>query len=416
MHLPAFASLSALERHELDATEPLSDARRVALATIASRGKGARFSAGRWLGVLLSLVLAAGILAAVVAPSATVVVAPTASVIGPFEYDLRAGPSGDINDAQTKQDTVTRTFTSPATGSRQLEVKATGVERFTNLTTNDVRIPKGTIVQTTDGIRFQTTEDNMLGKSFLAPIFFTSITINIVAMESGPRANVDKDRITRGPSSDYTVTNPVPTAGGESRKLSVVTQSDYDNAVRTADAELQKAGDAKLAEWQRSVPKERAVYGTLVERKSITPASDVVDKTPDSGTFDLTVSGLATGYLIPAGEPRATALKRLAEEVPSENQIDTGASAKVDVVIGPTVDASGVHWRVRASSIQYARPDRLSNGSIAGRTFDEATRIAGDRGFRIVEIVPAPSWLPRLPLLDSRITIRVAPALNASGP
>ena len=95
VHLRAFASLAALERHELDATEHLSDARRVALATIAAVG-AQRVSLGRALAVFISLLMAAGILIAVVAPSATVVLAANASPLGPSEYDLRAGPNGDI--------------------------------------------------------------------------------------------------------------------------------------------------------------------------------------------------------------------------------------------------------------------------------------------------------------------------------
>src|SRR5205809_533042 len=57
VHLRAFASLAALERHELDATEHLSDARRVALATIAAVG-AQRLSLGRALAVFMSLPMA----------------------------------------------------------------------------------------------------------------------------------------------------------------------------------------------------------------------------------------------------------------------------------------------------------------------------------------------------------------------
>jgi hypothetical protein len=369
--------------------------------------------------VFASLLVAAGVLAAVVAPSATVVVAPSATRIGPYEYDLTAGPRGDINDALTQgPSTLSKTFSTPATGSKVIDIKATGVEKFTNLTTNDVRIPKGTVVQTSDGIRFQTTEDNMLGRSLLQPIFFTTITINIVALEPGTRGNVGQDRITRGSSSEYSVTNPVPTAGGDSKTVAVVMQADYDKAVAAADEQLRAEANATLLKrWQQDAPKGRTVFGSYVQRTSITPASDVVGKQLDSGTtFDVTATGTALAYSVPSTEPRQTALKNLADNAAPGNQIATGDAAKVDAITGPTVDANGVHWRVRVSSIQYARTDRTLTSALAGRSFEDATRIAGERGFKVVQIVRTPSWLPRMPLLDSRIAITVGePTVTASG-
>src|SRR5205807_182821 len=228
------------------------------------------------------------------------------------------------------------------------------VEKFTNLTTNDIRIAKGTVVSTPDGIRFQTTEDNVLGKSLLRPIFFTSITINIVALEAGTKANVTQDRVTAGSSSEYSVTNPVATAGGDSKTVAVVMQGDYDKAVGAADDALRT-------------------------------------------------------------EPRQTALKNLAGNASPGNQISTGDAAKLEAVTGPTVDANGVHWRVRVSSIQYARTALLTS-AIAGRSFDDAKRIAEERGFKVVQIVATPGWLPRMPLLDSRIAITIGePTITASG-
>ena len=198
----------------------------------------------------------------VVAPSATVIVAPAATTIGPYEYDLTAGPRGDINDALTQgPSTLSKTFASPATGSKIVDVKATGVEKFTNLTTNDIRIAKGTVVSTPDGIRFQTTEDNVLGKSLLRPIFFTSITINIVALEAGTKANVTQDRVTAGSSSEYSVTNPVATAGGDSKTVAVVMQGDYDKAVGAADDALRTEANATLLKrWQQDAPNSRRRY------------------------------------------------------------------------------------------------------------------------------------------------------------
>ena len=165
--MKAFASISALDRHELDATEHLTDARRAAMSTRV-RGRAApRRGASplRALAVFMSLVTAAAILLAVVGPSATIVIAATPTPLGPFEYDLRAGPNGGDIKAQTLfDDKLTAKATGTATGTRLDETKATGQEMFKNLTTNDIRIPLGTLVQTTDSppVRFLTTEEKIL--------------------------------------------------------------------------------------------------------------------------------------------------------------------------------------------------------------------------------------------------------------
>ena len=85
VHLKAFASVSALDRHELDATEHLSDARRAVMKTMVRPAVPRRgISPLRGLAVFMTLVMAAGILLAIVAPSATIRVAAATSTLGPY--------------------------------------------------------------------------------------------------------------------------------------------------------------------------------------------------------------------------------------------------------------------------------------------------------------------------------------------
>src|SRR5207302_5624607 len=122
VHLKAFASISALDRHELDATEHLSDARRAVMKTMVLPAVSRRgLSPIRGVAVFVTLLLAASLLLAIVAPSATITVAASASTLGPYEYDLRAGPQGEIKDAVTLSDTVTAQVKGIATGSRFME-------------------------------------------------------------------------------------------------------------------------------------------------------------------------------------------------------------------------------------------------------------------------------------------------------
>ena len=418
MRLRAFASLAAVDRHELDATEPLGEARRTALATIAAAGPRTPSSAGRSFVVGASLLGAAAIVLGIVVPAATVVVAPAGSTVGPFEYDLRAGPAGERAadmPAETLLTTISAKVGGTATGSRTEEARAQGVERFVNRTLFEVRIPRGTVVRTPDGIRFQTTEDRTLPPATLFPPQNSEVIVSIEAVEPGPRGNVSAQRITVSPSPDYTVTNPVETLRGDAKKVSIVQQADYDAAVARSQDELQKVADNQLKVWQSQAQRKDTVHGTLVKRTGITPAADMVGK--EQATFELVVTGSATAYAVLATEPRATALKRLAQEVSSDKEIDTQGAA-VETVIGPTVSEDGVRWRVRARGVQFARANLAQmSAALAGRPFDDVAAVAKARGFQLARAVePWPSWWPRFPALDSRITIELAPPIVASPP
>jgi hypothetical protein len=409
VHMPAFASVAALERHELDATEPLGRAQRAAMAAAQPR----RMSVPRASAIAVSLFGALLVLLAVVAPTATVVVAPVSLALGPLEYDLRAGPSGDINAQTLGPAQLTARYTGTATGSRADDRKASGIERFTNQTTSAIRIAKGTIVSTSDNIRFQTMEEKTLPASsvqiFPPSVNFGTVDIPIEALEAGPRGNVDAKKINQGPSQgQYSVENQIATSGGVSQKFTVVQQSDYDAAASRADAELKKQSDAQLDAWKKQAATGRTVYGSVVKRVSITPATDVVGKELPSGqsTFDMTVTGTAIAYSVADTEPRATTVTKLGQAAQTGFDVDP-TSAVVSIVGTPTVQDDGVHWRVSGRASQGRRIDEASiRAALAGRTFGDIDKVVSDRGLRLVRVSTWPGWWPRLPVLDSRIVIQ----------
>jgi hypothetical protein len=419
VHVRAFASVAALERHEMDITEPLGPARLAAIAAAQPR----RVSPARAGVVALTLLAASAVLLAIVAPTATVVVAPVSQALGPFEYDLRAGPNGADINAQTLGPTaITARLNGAASGSRTDETKAKGVERFTNQTTNTMRIAKGTVVTTSDGIKFQTTEEKTLPGSgiviFPPSVQFGTVDIAIEALDAGTRGNVDAKRITTSPTpGQYSVENQQPTTGGDSKKIPIIAQADYDLAASRADAELQKQGDAQVDTWRKQAAQGRAVYGVLVKRTAITAAGEVVGKELAVGqtAFELTVSGTATGYSVVDTEPRATTIARLRQAAATGFDIDA-AGAVVDVVGSPVVKDDGVYWRVRGRASQFRRLDEAAiRSALAGRGLDEVSGVVTDRGLRLVRVSTWPGWWPRLPVLDSRIQIQ-SEARAAVGP
>jgi hypothetical protein len=414
VRIKSFSSVSALDRHELDATEHLTDARKAVLSTKVRRAVPRRTASPfRALAVFISLLTAAGILLAVVAPTATIVIAATAIPLGPFEYDLRAGPNGgDIRaDTMFEPNLIIKTI-GTATGSKLDEAKATGQVKFSNLTTNDIRINAGMLLQTGDlpPVRFVTTEEKILPHSTIIPPTIGTIFVNIQAVEVGPKGNVGSDKITRGPSGEYFVTNPAPTTGGMADTIPVVTQADYDKALSQSDGDVKSKAEQRTAEWKAGAPSGTKVYGYLWKRAGVvTPASDIVGKelTKEKPTFEITITGTATAYAVTDKEPTKTAIVRLRQDLSPGMDLDA-TSVKVDEVIGAQVLEDGVHWRMRAQGKQKPQPNTTQmTAALAGREYDAVGPLTEQLGFSLRSITPWPEWWPRLPVLDSRITIVV---------
>jgi len=422
VHLPAFASTAALERQELDATEPLTTARRAALARPIRVKRAVGASPVRVLGILGSLLAAALVLMVVVGPTATVVVAPVSKALGPIEFDLRAGPQGEIPGALTLvANDLSQKYTQNATGERLDPVKAKGVARFTNKNTQDVRVLKGTVVRTRDNVRFQTTEEKIIPRSTLdiLPPFvkFGTVDIAIEALDAGAAGNVAANTITITDGNDYAVSNPQATSGGEIKKFAVITPSDYGLAAGRAEEELRKAGLKKVDDWKKAAAKGQLIYGPVTKVTGVTTSAGLVGTEPPNGMFELTVTGTATGYSVPDVEPRATTITKLRERADPEYEIDQQA-AVVDVIIQPTLDDNGVRWRVRGRTSQFPRvKDAPLRTALAGRELSEGQGVVEGQGLELRRIVVWPYFWPRFPFLDSRLQIKVeteTPATSAS--
>ena len=423
VHLPSFASTAALERQELDATEQLTTARRAAIARPVRVKRASGASPMTALGILGSLLAAALVLMVVVGPTATVVVAPVSKSLGPFEFELRAGPDGEIPSAQTLvAKDLTQKYTQKATGERQEPIKAKGVARFTNKYTQETRVAKGTIVRTRDGVRFQTMDEKVIPRSTLDifPPFvkFGTVDIALEAIDAGAAGNVAANTITVTDRDDFAVSNPQATSGGEIKKFAVITGSDYGLAAGRADEELRKRALVKVDEWKKAeAAKAQVVYGPVTKVTAVTASAGLVGTEPKDGIFEITVTGTATAYSVPEAEPRATAVAKLKQQADPEHDINEIA-ATVDVVIGPTLEDNGVRWRVRGSTLQYPQlKEAVLRTALAGRELEEAQGVIEGQGLELRTITVWPYWWPRFPYFDSRLQIKVettTPATSAS--
>jgi hypothetical protein len=423
VHLPSFASTAALERQELDATEQLTTARRAAIATRPVRVKrAAGASPVTVLGILGSLLAAALVFMVVIGPTATVVVVPKSKALGPFEFELRAGPDGEITSALTLvANDLTQKYTAKATGERQDPIKAKGVARFTNRFTQETRVAKGTVVRTRDGVRFQTLDEKVIPRSSLdiLPPFvkFGTVDIAIEALDAGAAGNVSPNTITVADRDDYAVTNPQATSGGEIKKFAVITQSDYGLAAGRADDELRKRALQQVEEWRKAeAAKSQVVYGPVTKVTAVTQPAGLVGTEPKDGVFEMAVTGTATAYSVPGAEPRATAVAKLKQQADPDHDINETA-AGVDVIIGPTLEENGVRWRVRGSTLQYPQlKEAPLRTALAGREFEEATGVLEGQGLEWRTITVWPEWWPRFPFFDSRLQIKVDTTTTSASP
>lgn len=405
VHLPAFASLGALEREELDPTERLEAPRRVVGPAVSGRRPAPSLgSPARAVAIVASALGAVLLLLAIVVPSAAVSVVPTAVAMPAATFTLRAGPGGDI-PAQPLSATINTKVVGAATGSRTEDLKATGTVRFMNQTTDDLSIPKGTTVQTSDRVQFVTTESKTLPRSVIVFVTVVPGTVDVAveAVLGGPSGNVGPNRIVVSNNGRYTVTNPAATSGGDTKKIPVVKAEDYSAATAKAsvDRALADAANDQKLRWKAQLPADTVVYVGTPSLTAQGGLSDVVGK--EVATFEVPVSATVQGFAVAGDQPTKAALARYRTQASPGNVLDERTA---QFAVAATVADDGVTWRVTASGQQSPQLDvtRIRD-SLAGRPLGEARAVLEGQGLRVSEVRVSPAWWPRLPLLGLRIAV-----------
>ena len=405
VHVPAYASLGSLEREELDPTEKLGAPRRAALAAVAARRPAPSLgSPARAIGIAASAIGAIALLVMIAVPSAAVTVAPSSVPMPSATFTVRAGPGGDV-PAQPLSATLTAKVTGTATGSRTEDVKATGSVRFSNQTTDDIPIPKGTVVQTSDRIQFATTETKTLPKSVILGItlILGEVDVAVEAVVGGPAGNVPANRIIVPNRVGYRVTNPAATTGGDTKKIPIVKAEDYTAATAKAavDKALADAANEQKTKWSAQLGGSGLVWVGVPSLTSQGGLSDFVAK--EVATFDVPVTGTVLGFAVAADQPTKAAAERY-RTMASPGYVLDDRTAQFNTTA--TVADNGVTWRIIASGSQAPQLDAVRiRGALAGRTKAEAREVLEAQGLRVTDLRISPDWWPRMPLLDARIAV-----------
>jgi len=348
----------------------------------------------------------------VVLPAATVTVVPGQRLLE-VPVELVADPALEVPDYPVGRiparlvETVVEASGSilPTGGQQQGVERAQGFVTFTNQTNLTVRIPKGTILSSSTGVRvdFRTTEDAEIP----GPVG-TRVDVPIEAVEPGPLGNVRANTITTIPGALRTqvqVTNPEPTTGGAAAVVPVVTQADQERLLAQVHAAIQDRAASELARQLRGdewIPPES--IQTFVVAQAF---SAFVGEPAEELRLDLRV--LVQGTAIPQRYIQEAALNALEDAVPARAKL-VADSIQVAIQPGVQVENRSVAFTAQSRG-HYVIPmdTREMRAAVAGKPPEEAARILQERWLLAAppEFYLDPGWFGTLPRIPNRIQVRV---------
>jgi hypothetical protein len=380
--------------------------------------------------VVLALVVVAAILAFLLLPSATIVLAPRSTEVGPLADSVEARPDVTTPDATTMQipskpypfgAEASGTFTT--TGKKVTDTAGTGNVTFANFDTGGSNtIPAGAIVKTESGIAFRTLEAANLPPASISffppfPVSPSTATVPVVAVVSGESGNVPANTIVvvpKGENKNLTkVTNQDPTSGGTHVESPQVSQADVNKAMATLNTQLAADFDTKISA-ALGVPAGTTLFP---ETKSLGTATPSVDPKTLVGqqvpTFDLALTAAGTVVGVDASPVKTIAEARLRSRVDAGSTLDP-ASITIDIGT-PTVTGDTVTFPVTMHGTET-------------KTVDKATLLAAIRGldlpaaraklqpFGDADIRVWPDWVTSIPTNVDRVSLTIGNPAPAPSP
>ncbi|MGB8214653.1 MAG: baseplate J/gp47 family protein [Anaerolineales bacterium] len=359
-------------------------------------------------------VLAVLVLLLLFFPSATVALTPATRLqslsiaVSANPKDTTLTPAGSL-PARLIFTVIEKSLTGPVTGSIIVpKTSATGLARFSNLTTTLAGIPSGTVVRTTGDppVRFTTTTDAVLPAGV-----GETMDVPIRAVEAGSSGNLPAGTLVAiegDLGTSLAVTNPNPTAGGTDSSAPVQTAGDR---LRLYDALVSEI----LAQCKTVLPKSIApgdVFfpGTLAAGQVFSETYFPADGQAGA-TLSLTLDLQCQAEYASAADVTTLAGMLLDRTLPVG--FEPGSSAVTTAYASPPMtDSDGVtRWKMQAQRLLRARLDPLAvMQSVQGRTPGQAVRrLEGSlRLAAAPKIHLAPAWWPWLPVAPFRIAISIA--------
>ncbi len=285
---------------------------------------------------------------------------------------------------------------------------ATGQVRFTNLTTQEVVIPAGTVVRTTgpEPVRFATTAAGSVpageGKTALLPVR---------AVDPGGRGNLDADRLVAVEGelgTRLTATNPRSTTLGSDRLLPAPSPADREQL----EAELHDAlHDSALKELQANLqPGDLLLPASLGVSQVLDSTFDPADDEP-ADQLGLNLRLEYEVLVVPGEALQALAIAALDANLPG-GFTPRPESLEVRHLTEPKPAGEVYQWRLQAGRQILAEvPAARAVSQVLGADLATAqNQLAATLPVSASpQILLRPSWWPRMPVLPFRIRVSSGP-------
>ena len=293
------------------------------------------------------------------------------------------------------------------TGTADIAVgRASGEVLFTNLLSQQYIVPAGTTVRTSSSsypVRFRTTADVALPAGGQA-------TVPVEGLQEG-QGNVGAFQINQVEgvaASAVRVTNPAPTSGAEAQETHVVSQADYDRALRLLTQQLL---DQSFADMTGLLEPTEMLLRQSLRIQAIPKQAYTRFVAEQSDTVGLSLRLLVSGWTLDVDDAEGVAYSRLAQQLPDgymlvDASFGLGEVAEEDIGIG----AYTVFVTARGYASQGIDP-QTAVALIRGKPVDEV------REQLMAELPLAaepriemwPDWIKRMPLIPLRISVEVIP-------
>lgn len=370
--------------------------------------------------LLLVGVLVAGVAygAYVFLPTATITLRPNVTHLTSPLYTITADPTVAVADqatgvvgAQRLDLPISVSGQFPATGVDVSLTTAHGTVRFRSTNTlNPVSVPAGTVVSTSDGIEFKTTDAVVVPRADFSSGTPGKVEVKVQASVDGPRGNVPAGAITKVPQSLtqqlVTVTNPGPTDGGQRNEQAVVTQSDYDTAMTALDEQLTAASSNAVTD-SANIPKGLTAYpATAVMATTVAdPTGDAAVGTAED-TFTLTLSSSVSVIAVNESLVNDLGESRFRSSLSADQQI-VGNTVNTSHAPG-NVDGQTIVYQVTASADVYMQPNEQQVlSAVSGKSVAEARQALAQYGEVTIQMWPG--FIDHLPDQAARIRLNVVP-------
>lgn len=367
--------------------------------------------------LLLGVTVAAAV---VIAPGATVTIAPARQIVSvevPLTADFNASDldvENAIIPATRLSVTVEETSTIPTTGVQQLaDIPATGTVVFVNQTGGAVDIPTGTTLSTSAGtpILFRTLQEGEVAAGVGQQL---EVPIEALQGSAGEIGNVDSgliNSVVGDLGTRLTVRNINPTAGGTSRSIAAVSQTDMDLLLATVRQQLQsRAYEVMLPQLSETQFLILETIKIAEERSDWMTFSSGVGDVAD--TLTLTMRAIVEATAVDEQFGHQVIYSRLSLQIPRGREIRPETITYESGPVQQILQDGRVSFSMSGSGLVASQ---LNTGQLqenmAGRSIDEAmayllSALDLDEG-SLPQITISPDWFGRMPLLPVRIDLRI---------